>query len=166
MEKDTLIAAMDFSRARLLGELETIEKAAGAEVAKALCWRPGPERAHIAWQAMHCAATHEKYLYVGLLNKPVRDEELVAAFGGGSKPSDINVPPLGLIRQRLAGTFDALRRFVADQTPQSLARETTGPGGKQRTIAESIILLTWHEAHHQGQIHLTWNLYKASHGIA
>jgi uncharacterized damage-inducible protein DinB len=24
-----------------------------------------------------------------------------------------------------------------------------------RTIGESIILMAWHEAHHQGQIHLT-----------
>ena len=35
-----------------------------------------------------------------------------------------------------------------------------------RTVAESIILFAWHEAHHQGQIHLTWNLYKQAHGIA
>jgi hypothetical protein len=31
---------------------------------------------------------------------------------------------------------------------------------------ESFLLLAWHEAHHQGQIHLTINLYKAAHGIA
>jgi hypothetical protein len=165
MDKDTLIMAMDFSRARLLGELETIEKS-GQDVAKVLAWRPGPGRAHIAWQAMHCAATHEKYLHVGLLQTPVRDEELVVAFGGGSKPADVNVPPLPLIRERLAKTYDNLRRYVADQTPQSLAKVLSAPGGKQRSVAESIVLLTWHEAHHQGQIHLTWNLYKAAHGVA
>jgi hypothetical protein len=25
------------------------------------------------------------------------------------------------------------------------------------------MLMAWHESHHQGQIHLTWNLYTASH---
>jgi uncharacterized damage-inducible protein DinB len=37
-----------------------------------------------------------------------------------------------------------------------------GPGGTQRSVAEAITLLTWHEAHHQGQIHLTVNLFKAA----
>ena len=26
-------------------------------------------------------------------------------------------------------------------------------------------VLAWHEGHHQGQAHLTLNLYKAAHGI-
>ena len=49
---------------------------------------------------------------------------------------------------------------------QELARVQDFPNNVKRTIGESIVLLTWHDAHHQGQIHLTWNLYKAAHGIA
>ncbi|MFT3788568.1 MAG: hypothetical protein QM770_20750 [Tepidisphaeraceae bacterium] len=37
--------------------------------------------------------------------------------------------------------------------------------GVTRGVGESFVLLAWHEAHHQGQIHITWNLYKAAHGV-
>jgi uncharacterized damage-inducible protein DinB len=33
------------------------------------------------------------------------------------------------------------------------------------TYGEWLKVLAWHEAHHQGQAHLTLNLYKAAHGI-
>jgi uncharacterized damage-inducible protein DinB len=165
MDKETLIAALDFSRGRLVGELETIQKS-GQDTAKVLAWRPGSGRAHIGWQAMHCAATHDRYLNVGLLQQTVKDEELVRDFAGGSKPSDENVPNIAAIIENLNITFEALKKFVSTQTPQSLEKQLPAPGGKTRSIAESIILLCWHEAHHQGQIHLTWNLYKAAHGMA
>ena len=59
-----------------------------------LAWRPGPGRAHIGWQAMHCAATHDRYLNVGLRGGQPRDAALVANFAGGSTPSDQKVPDL------------------------------------------------------------------------
>ncbi|HEX4054773.1 MAG TPA: DinB family protein [Tepidisphaeraceae bacterium] len=164
MDKETLLAGLEFSRARLLGTLETIEKS-GQDAGKVLAWRPGPGRAHIGWQAMHCAATHDKYLNVGLLQGSVKDEALVSNFGGGSTPADNNVPTLSAIRQKLSATLEPLKKFVSEQTPTSLTRQIAAPGGKTRSVAESIILLPWHEAHHQGQIHLTWNLYKAAHGV-
>lgn len=161
MDKDTLIAGMEFSHGRLLGILETIEKS-GHDIQKVLAWRPGRGRAHIAWQAMHCAATHDAYLNIGLLKGSAKDQALVANFAGGTTPSDENVPLLGVIRDKLATTFADFKAFVANQTPQSLEAKVFSPGGKERTVGESILLLTWHEAHHQGQIHLTWNLYKAA----
>ncbi len=165
MDKDTLLAGMEFSRGRLLGILETIEKS-GQDLGKVLAWRPGPGRAHIGWQAMHCAATHDRYLNVGMLQGSPKDEALVANFAGGTTPSDSNVPNLAVIRQKLAASYEPLKKYVSEQTPQSLDRQITAPGGKTRSVAEAVTLLTWHEAHHQGQIHLTWNLYKAAHGIA
>jgi uncharacterized damage-inducible protein DinB len=162
MDKDTLALVLEFSRSRLLGILEAIEKS-GLDVNKVLAWRPGPGRAHVAWQAMHCAATHDRYLNVSLLKGTPKEAQLVANFAGGTIPSDDNVPPLGVIRDKLASQYDALKNFVAQQTPQTLETKVAGPGGKDRTVGESIILLAWHEAHHQGQIHLTWNLYKANH---
>lgn len=164
MDKDTLITGLEFSRQRLLAILETIEKS-GQDVNKVLAWRPGPGRAHIAWQAMHCAATHDRYLNVGILKGSPKDEAIVTAFGGGSTPSDTNVPPLGVIRDKLATNFEAIKAYVAQQSPEGL-KKIVGQPGRERSVGESIVLLTWHEAHHQGQIHLTWNLYKASHGIA
>jgi hypothetical protein len=164
MDKNTLLASIEFSRTRLLGTLDTIEKS-GQDMAKVLAWRPGPGRAHIAWQALHCAATHDKYLNVGISGQTAKDEQLVANFGGGSKPSDLSPPTLGFIRDKLATTFEPLKSYIAGLSPAGLDRQISGPGGKTRSVGEAILLLAWHEAHHQGQIHLTWNLYKAAHNI-
>jgi hypothetical protein len=165
MDTQTLLAALEFSRMRLLGTLDAIEKS-GQDPAKVLSWRPGPGRAHIGWQTMHCAATHDRYLNTGILQGSPKDAELVANFAGGTTPSDSNVPSLALIREKLSANYEPLKKFVSEQTAQSFQRQVPGPGGKTRSVAEAIVLLTWHETHHQGQIHLTWNLYKAAHGVA
>ena len=168
MDTGTLIFGLDFTRNRLLGTLDTIEKVArekGQDIGRVLGWRPGVGRAHIGWQAMHCAATHDKYLNVALLGKTPKDEGLVKNFGGGSTPSDGNVPSLEAIRGTLADRYGALKQYVAGLDAAGLARVVVGSGGVQRSVGESIALLAWHEGHHQGQIHLTWNLYKAAHQI-
>lgn len=164
MDKDTLIATLNFTRQRLLGTLETIEKS-GQDISRVLAWRPGPGRAHIAWQAMHCAATHDKYLNVFIkgLAAPA-DPALVSGFGGGSTPNDQNVPTLPQIRQVLESTFAAFKDYLGNVSPADLDRQV-GPPDRRRTVAESALLMAWHEAHHQGQIHLTWNLYRAAHGL-
>lgn len=164
MDKTTLLAVSDFSRARLLGILDGIEKS-GADVAQVLAWRPAPGRAHIGWQAMHCAATHDRYLNVGILKGKPADEALVTDFAGGSTPRDDNVPSLAAIREKLERTYAALRSYIESGTPETYASLQTLANGTQRSIGESIVLLAWHEAHHQGQIHLTWNMYKAAHGM-
>ena len=164
MEQNVLIAMMELVRQRLLGSLDGIEKS-GQDVAKVLAWRPGPGRAHIAWQAMHCAATHDKYLNVmvkGLAN--ATDPASVAAFGGGSTPTDQNLPSLVAIRAALDKNYVAFREYLQGLVPADWQRQV-GPPDRRRTIAEAAMLMAWHEAHHQGQIHLTWNLYKAAHGV-
>ena len=160
MDINTLLAGLDFSRTRLLGILDTIEKS-GQDTSRVLGWRPGPGRAHIAWQAMHCAATHDKYLNVALKGGKPRDEALCANYAGGSAPADHNVPDLAAIRSALEGNYRSFRDYVAAIAPAELDRKLPS----NRTVGESIILMAWHEAHHQGQIHLTWNLYKQAHGI-
>lgn len=165
MDIATLLATLEFSRARLLGILNTIEKS-GHDVQTVLAWRPGPGRAHIGWQAMHCAATHDRYVNVRLKGGSAKDELLVTHFGGGSIPSDTNVPTLSDIRVALDTHYTAFKAYVTTLTPNDLKRTQEGPPGVHRSVAESIILLGWHEAHHQGQIHLTWNLYKVAHATA
>jgi hypothetical protein len=164
MDRDTLIAMMDMVRQRLLGSLDVMEKS-GQDVPAVLAWRPGPGRAHIGWQAMHCAATHDKYLNVIIkgLAAPT-DPALVAAFGGGSTPSDQNVPTLTAIRQALETHYPPFRAHLAGLSAADLQRQV-GPPDRRRTIAEAAMMMAWHEAHHQGQIHLTWNLYRAAKGI-
>ena len=169
MDTVTLLASMEYSRGRLIQTLNGIEKTAGEksmELRSILGWRPSPGRAHIAWQAAHCAATHDKYLNVLLLGGTPKDPNWVNRFGGGSVPSDENVPSLPEIRAKLEETFGTVQRYVAGLDTAGLARVTLLPNNGQRTVAESILLLTWHEAHHQGQIHLTWNMFKAAQGIA
>jgi len=160
MDRDTLLAVIDFSRGRLLSVLETIEKNA-PNADQVLAWRPGPGRAHIAWQAMHCAATHDRYLNVGIRAGQPQDPGLVTGYAGGSTPSDQNIPNLATIRSTLAKTFDDFRQYIAGVSTSDAQRKLASG----RTIEESTVLLAWHEAHHQGQIHLTWNLYKQAHGM-
>lgn len=164
MDKDTLLAMIDFARARLTGILDTIEKS-GQDPQKVLAWRPGPGRAHIAWQAMHCAATHDRYVNVRLRGQQERDKDLVANYGGGSCPSDQNIPTLAKVRETLATHLNDFREYVRTLAPADMQKVTEFPNNVKRTTAESIVLLAWHEGHHQGQIHLTWNLYKAAHGV-
>ena len=162
MDRDTLLAAMDFAHDRLMGLLDQIDKS-GRDTRQVVAWRPGPGRAHIAWQAMHIAASHHNLLHTRLIGDGVKDPELVERFRGGTKPSDENVPDLPAIRRTLQENYDALRDHVAGLTPADLARPAITPKGPQRTVGEWIVLLTWNQAHHDGQIRLTWNLYQA-HG--
>ena len=164
MDQDTLIAAMEFSYGRLLGTLKTVEQS-GQDTAKVLAWRPGPGRAHIGWQAMHCAATVDRYVNVRLRSATPKDEPLVAHYCSGTNPSDENIPTLAEIRRKLAETHADLLGYVRSLKPSDLSQIMELPNNVRRSVAESIILLTWHEAHHQGQIHLTWNLYKQAHGL-
>jgi hypothetical protein len=111
---------------------------------------------------MHCAATHDKYFHLNMLGQQPADPALVTAYGGGSTPADQDIPSLASIRQILEKHYRALRDHVATLAPADLELMLTSG----RTVGQSIILLAWHEAHHQGQIHLTWNMYKQAHGLA
>ena len=164
MDATTLLSMLDFAHARLLGSLDAIEKS-GEPAGQVLLWRPAPNRAHIAWQALHCAATHDKYFNVMIkgLAQP-SDPSLVESFGGGSIPTDKTAPTLGHIRAALDKHFTPLRSFVSQLTATE-AERVVGPPDRQRKIGDAIVLLAWHEAHHQGQLHLTWNLYRQANGI-
>ncbi len=162
MDIPTMLECMDFSRSRLLAILGAIEKS-GQDVNKVLAWRPGPGRAHIAWQLMHCAATYHANVH-RFKGAPL-DEALAKAYAGGSTPSDQNIPTAEQIKQSLEKTYAEYRSYIAGLKPDELSR-MFGPPERQRSLKDAIILYTWHEAHHQGQIHLTWNLYKAAHGVS
>lgn len=161
MDRESLLQFLDFSHTRLIGTLDAIEKS-GQPAAKVLAWRPGPGRAHMGWQFMHCAATHDRYLNTRLLGGAEKDAALVAAYGGGSTPSDSNIPTFADIRTKLEQTFIPFRQYVATASDTDMGKSISFPNNVQRTLAESVLLMAWHESHHQGQIHLTWNLYKGA----
>ncbi len=156
---DLLIKSLEFARARTLGLLDGIEKEADPQAI--LEWRPGPGRAHIGWQLMHIGVTEEIFATERLApQKEARWKELWPRFRGGSTPDD-NVPAFAMIRDVLIGarehllaTLRAIGDDRLDEIPEAL---------RERKIAvrDVFSLLAWHEAHHHGQAHLTWNLYKA-----
>jgi uncharacterized damage-inducible protein DinB len=159
-EKLQLLAQLEYCRSRTAGLLKTIE--ALPEPAKALSWRPGPGRAHIGWQLMHIAATDDGYLAKRILNAAPKQPEIVDKFGGGSTPTDA-APSAADIRRTLEENRTRLVEFVRGFDAAKLDQKPFADS--PRTVRESLMLLAWHESHHQGQAHITLNLYKAAHGI-
>jgi uncharacterized damage-inducible protein DinB len=156
----SMVETYEFNRVRTLGLLEKIEQE--PDPRQALAWRPGAGRAHIGWQLMHIGVTEEIFATERLApDKPGSFTELWPRFRGGSTPDDDDVPAPAQIRQVLADgrahLLDTLSRFSeTDLTwiPEAL---------KQRnlTLRDVLHILSFHEAHHQGQAHITLNLFKA-----
>jgi len=155
-----LIETLDFNRAKTLALFGGLAKA--GDVQKALGWRPGPGRAHIAWQLMHIAATDDRHVHVRMLGGQPQEPAYVQRFAGGSTPDD-DIP-----------TVDEIKRYLDVQRKELLAHLSklddsalkTKPNEQAPwTYGEWLRVLAWHEAHHHGQAHLTLNLYKAANGI-
>jgi len=156
---DLTLRLIDHNRERTLGTLATIEKL--PDPAKALGWRPGPGRAHIAWQVMHIGITEELFATERFLGTPPAFADLVPRFRGGSTPDD-NIPPLASIRDVLAQSREHLRKTISQLTESDLTK--IPPALKERgiNIGKALQIIIWHEAHHQGQAHITLNLFKAA----
>lgn len=154
-----LCDVLAFNRPRTLGLLDKIEQE--PDPIKVLGWRPGPGRAHIGWQLLHIGITEEIFATERLLpEKPGQWLDLWPRFRGGSTPDD-TIPTPSAIREVLGGArerlLDTLRTFSDDQLswiPPALAQ-------RQLTLQDVLHILAWHEPHHQGQAHITLNLYKA-----
>lgn len=153
-----LAKVIDTSRNRTLALLDKIR--AEPDPAAVLGWRPGPGRAHIAWQLMHIAATEELFATERLYEaKKTTIPELVARYRGGSTPDDV-IPSIDEIAAQLAATranlLDTLGRLTDDQ----LSWVPPGLQARQLTVEGALHILPWHEGHHQGQAHITFNLFK------
>jgi uncharacterized damage-inducible protein DinB len=155
---ETLISNLQFNRLKTLATLDQVEKLGGAEV---LMWRPGMGRAHSAWQLMHIAVTEELFATARLLGTKPGLESHIEAFRGGSTPEDIPVAietirsVLEESREHLLGTLSKLSDSDLDWVPEPIRDR----GWSLQTVLH---VLSWHESHHQGQIHLTLNLWKYS----
>ena len=156
---EIMIETYQFNRTRTLSLLEKLEQE--ADPRQALGWRPGTGRAHAAWQLMHIGVTEEIFASERLApDKPGSFTELWPRFRGGSTPDD-DIPAPAQIRQVLADgrahLFDTLSRF--DEGDLGMVPEAL----KQRnlTLRDVLHILHFHEAHHQGQAHITLNLFKA-----
>jgi uncharacterized damage-inducible protein DinB len=157
-----LIDILDFNRSKTLAFIDGLPKV--GDVQKALAYRPGPGRAHLAWQLMHIAATDDRHVHVrmGPPNGQPADADLVRRFAGGSTPDD-DIPSLDTIKKYLDAQRKEVIAFLKKLDDKALTTKPTEQA--PWTYLEWVKVLAWHEAHHQGQAHLTLNLYKAANGI-
>lgn len=152
---------LEMTRERTLGTLAAIEKLPGP--AKALGWRPGPGRAHIAWQLTHVGITEELFATERIVGTSPGFADLVPRFRGGSTPDD-NIPAAAQIRDVLTQSREHLKRTLSQLNEADLG--VIPPALKERgiNIAKVLQILVWHESHHQGQAHITLNLFKSQPG--
>ena len=159
---EAALQALEFCREKTLATLDAIEKLPATDPMQVLGWRPGPGRAHIAWQLMHLGVTEELFATERLLGTPPGFADFVPRFRGGSTPDDA-IPAPQTIRHVLNESREHLRKTLLSLTEADLDR--IPPALKERgiSVARALKILPWHEAHHQGQAHITLNLYRATH---
>ena len=156
---ETCLSQWELNRTRTLAKLDEIAKLPNPEAV--LGWRPGPGRAHMAWQFMHIGVTEELFATERLIGTAPGFADLLPRFRGGSTPDD-NIPTVDRIRDVLDASRTHLQQTVSTLQESDLA--TIPPAMKERglNIGQILLLLAWHEAHHQGQAHITLNLWKAA----
>ncbi|HEY1598709.1 MAG TPA: DinB family protein [Pirellulales bacterium] len=154
-----MIETYKFHRDRTLATLTAIEKEPDPRAV--LAWRPAPGRAHIGWQLMHIGITEEIFATERLIPKaPGPYHDLWPRFRGGSTPDD-DVPTPDVIRKVLAETREQMLATVRELDESKL--DVVPEPLKERgwTFRAALSIIGWHEPHHQGQAHITYNLFKA-----
>jgi uncharacterized damage-inducible protein DinB len=155
----SLIAALQFNRPRTLGLLEKIEKEPDPQ--RILGYRPGPGRAHIAWQLMHIGITEELFATERLSDKTPAFADLVPRFKGGSTPDD-EIPSAATIRQILTESREHLLATLNTFDDAQLGWMPPALAERKLSFLDVLHILAWHEGHHQGQAHITFNLFKVN----
>ena len=153
------IAAIQFNRTRTLATLD--RALAEKQSQSVLGWRPGPGRAHVAWQLMHIGITEQLFATERLVPgaKP-QFADLVPRFRGGSTPDD-DIPSADLIRRVLSESRGHLLSTLGRFGDTDLGTIPEGLRERKLTLLDVLHILSWHEAHHQGQAHITLNLYRS-----
>jgi uncharacterized damage-inducible protein DinB len=156
----SLIETFQFNRPRTLGLLDKIEQESDPQ--RILGWRPGPGRAHIAWQLTHIGITEELFATERLVpgTKPAF-ADLVPRFKGGSTPDD-EIPSGALIRKVLSESREHLLQTLSKFGDKDLGTIHEFFKDRKLALVDVLRIIAWHEPHHQGQAHITLNLYKAT----
>jgi uncharacterized damage-inducible protein DinB len=157
-ELEAYIRSLQFNRTKTLATLEQLEKLGSPS--EVLAWRPGPARAHAAWQFMHIAVTEELFATSRLFGTEPALTPFIDRFRGGSTP-DENIVDLDTIRTALADSRGHLMQAISgfrdhdlDHIPEPIKER----GWSLRIVMQ---VMSWHESHHQGQIHITLNMWKS-----
>ncbi|HEX4128691.1 MAG TPA: DinB family protein [Pirellulales bacterium] len=155
---DVFVPAYRANRRRTLGLLEQLEQQ--PDPTAVFGWRPGAGRAHIAWQLMHIGVTEELFASERLApQKPGEFTELWPRFRGGSTPDD-DIPSAVQIRRVLERSRQRLLETLHDYGDDRLGEIPPSLAVRQLTMLDVLHILGWHEGHHQGQAHITFNLWK------
>ena len=109
----------DANRARTLATLDEISQLADPQAV--LSWRPGPGRAHIAWQLMHIGITEELFATERLVGTVPGYPSLIGRFRGGSTTDIRGGNELGIGR---SGLVQSGASFIGDGTLHNLAAAT------------------------------------------
>jgi uncharacterized damage-inducible protein DinB len=152
------LQATEFNRTRTLATLDDIAKQPDPKAV--LGWRPGPGRAHIAWQLMHIGITEELFATERLFGRTPAYSELVPRFKGGSTPDD-DIPAVDQIREVLMESRVHLRNAFGTFNDSDLQVIPDWFRERGWTLERILQVLVWHEPHHQGQAHISLNLWKA-----
>ena len=107
---------------------------------------------------MHIAATDDRHLGGRVVAGEPTEPGNTARFGNGSTPDD-NIPSVEEIRRYLSEHRAAVLAHLATVKDWTVKPQESAPWPYE----EWVRVLAWHEAHHQGQAHLTLNMYKAAH---
>lgn len=158
---ETFLNAYEFSRTRTLDLLDRALKEGDPQ--QVLGWRPGPGRAHLAWQLMHIGVTEELFATERLApHKTGAFQELWPRFRGGSTPDD-DIPSADVIRKVLDESRSHLKATLLEIPDPKLGDVMLTLRDRPFTFQQVLYIIGWHEPHHQGQAHITLNLYKAAH---
>ncbi|WP_166819801.1 DinB family protein [Thalassoroseus pseudoceratinae] len=155
---ETTLKIWEFNRQRTLGTLDEI--ASHANATEILGWRPGPGRAHIAWQLVHVGVTEELFATERILETSPAFADLIPRFKGGSTPDD-DIPNVDTIRTVLNESREHLRSTVSKFQESELDTVPEPLRERNWSIGKVLQVMAWHEPHHQGQAHITLNLWKA-----
>lgn len=154
---DAIVSVWEINRERtlaLIGELR-----GESDPQAAISWQPGAGRAHIGWQLTHIAVTEELFAKERLIENKAGFADLIARFGKESKP-DSNVPALDEIVETLSATREHLLETVRSLSDDDLQTIPAGLQPRGWTVQKALQIISWHEAHHHGQAHITLNLFR------
>lgn len=157
--KGIVKAQLEFNRQSTNKMLDEMEKTGRAD--EILAWRAAPGRAPIGWQIMHLASTEDR-MAKAIGGTALASEKFADQFKSGKPPSDW-IPKMAETRKYLADSRAALEKAIDTFDLKKMEEKPADfPFNYQRMFQ----ILMWHEGHHQGQAHATYNLFKAAHKIA
>ena len=109
---------------------------------------------------MHIAATDDRHLNARMKGGEPISSDFVRRFAGGSTPDDAT-PALAEIRRYMDERRADLLKHLKGLSDADLPNKPNPQA--QWNYEQWFKVLSWHEAHHHGQAHLTFNLYRAAH---